>query len=61
LRRGSLLAPLPQTLPLFSETNVAPKKPAYVHALMSDLQLVATFTSSDSNEGVLEYTAVNDE
>jgi hypothetical protein len=40
---------------------VAPKKPAYVHASMSDLQLVATSTSSDSDEGVLEYAAVNDE
>jgi hypothetical protein len=55
------LAPLPQTPPLFSRANVAPKKPAYVHASMSDLQLVATSTSSDSDEGALEYAAVNDE
>jgi hypothetical protein len=51
----------PQTLPLFSGTNIAPKKPAYVHASMSDLQLVATSTSSDSDEEVLKYVAVNDE
>jgi hypothetical protein len=56
-----LLTPLPQTPPLFSGTNVAPKKPAYVHASMSDLQLVATSTSSESDEGALEYMAVNDE
>jgi hypothetical protein len=56
-----LLAHLPQTPPLFSGTNVAPKKPAYVHASMSDLQLVATSTSGDSDEGALEYAAVNDE
>ena len=53
------MAPSPQTPPLFSRTNVAPKKPAYVHASMSDLQLVATSTSSD--EEALEYAAVNDE
>ena len=28
---------------------------------MSDLQLVAISISSDSDEGALEYTAVNDE
>ena len=28
---------------------------------MFDLQLIATSTSSDSDEGVLEYAAVNDE
>jgi hypothetical protein len=55
------LAPLPQTPPLFSGTNVAPKKPTYVHASMSDLQLVATSTTSDSDEGAFEYAAINDE
>ncbi|KAI0286852.1 hypothetical protein BGY98DRAFT_942310 [Russula aff. rugulosa BPL654] len=55
-----LLAPLPQTPPLFSGTNVAPKKPAYV-ASMADLQLVPTFTSSDSDDGALEYVAFSDE
>ncbi|SRR6266404_1126548 len=57
----SLLAHLHLTPPLFSETNVAPKKLVYVHASMSDLQLVATSTSSDSDDGTLEYAAVNDE
>jgi len=28
---------------------------------MSDLQLAATSTSSDNDEGTLEYMAVNDE
>ncbi len=56
-----LLVPLPQTPPLFSRTDVALKKPAYVHTSMSDLQLAATSTSSDNDEGTLEYMAVNDE
>lgn len=56
-----LLAPLPQTPPLFSRKTVAPKQPANVPASMSDLQLVAPSASSDGDEGMLEYAAVSDD
>jgi hypothetical protein len=56
-----LFAPLPQTPPLFSRKNVAPKQPANVPASMSDLQLVAPSASSDGDEGMLEYAAASDD
>lgn len=55
------MAPLPQTPPLFSRKDVAPKRPAHVPASMFDLQLVGISTSSDGDEGMLKYAVVDDE
>ncbi|KAI0249531.1 hypothetical protein BJV78DRAFT_1226853 [Lactifluus subvellereus] len=55
-----LLAPCPQTPPLFSRITMAPGRPPHVPVSMSDLPLITPFANGDDDKETLEYAAAID-
>lgn len=55
-----LLAPCPQTPPLFSRISMAPGRPPHVPVSMFDLPLMAPLVNRDDDKETLEYAAAID-
>ncbi|KAH9982296.1 hypothetical protein BGW80DRAFT_15638 [Lactifluus volemus] len=55
-----LLAPCPQTPPLFSRTTITSGQPSRVPRAMADLPLMTPLASSDDDKGMLEYPTAID-